>query len=345
MTDSLLLRVDASEELGMGHFMRGLALAQAWREATGGPVRFLAATLPPAALDRLAAEGFGCDLVADEDALLARIAESPEAWLAIDGRHFSADEVMGLAIVASRCLMIDDHGALDHYGVDLIVNPNLFAEPRLYDGRCPAMTQRLCGARYALLRRELRHAVADHAPRPDGPLRILLTLGGSDPHHLTIPLARAILRASGDRAETTAVIGPGGREPDLSSLGAAERSRLTVLRQPPDWPAPLAASDLAVSAAGTTLLELAALGVPALWVSNNEGEEAAASQAEAAGCGRYLAPVTDLDDTALAAGLSALLDDPDRRAAMAAAGRRLVDGAGAARVVEAMLSMPWAETP
>lgn len=325
MSVDLLLRVDASDQLGMGHFMRGLALAQAWRLVTGGRVHCLSAELPPAARARLARDGI---------ALMAPSAGAAlqGAWLVIDGRHFSVAEVAALAAGATRSLVIDDHGALARYPVDLVVNPNLYGEDRLYAGRVAPGCRLLCGSRYALLRPEI---IAARGARVAGPTRLLVTLGGSDPHGLSGRLAVALLRAADPAATITVVIGPAATPPDLGPLSALESKRLRVLRQPDDWPAIMAQSDVALSAAGTTLLELAALGVPGLWVSNNAGEVDAARRAEAEGFGRYLGPV----ETAEGRIAEALAEVLARRAAMAAAGRHLVDGEGAARVVATMLEI------
>ena len=38
--ESLVIRVDADSKIGMGHLMRCLALAQAWKDA-GGKVMFV----------------------------------------------------------------------------------------------------------------------------------------------------------------------------------------------------------------------------------------------------------------------------------------------------------------
>ena len=53
----MLIRADATLQMGTGHVMRCLALAQAWQDANGGAVTFLSAPLPPALESRLRGEG------------------------------------------------------------------------------------------------------------------------------------------------------------------------------------------------------------------------------------------------------------------------------------------------
>ena len=56
MKKSLLIRADANAQIGAGHTMRCLALAQGWQDA-GGSVTFVTATNEPFITSRLEKEG------------------------------------------------------------------------------------------------------------------------------------------------------------------------------------------------------------------------------------------------------------------------------------------------
>jgi spore coat polysaccharide biosynthesis predicted glycosyltransferase SpsG len=96
----------------------------------------------------------------------------------------------------------------------------------------------------------------------------------------------------------------------------------------------MASADLALTAAGSTCWELACLGVPALVVETADNQRWVAAVLAAAGaverCGRW----GDQDPSELAERVAALLADRVRLTAMGTAGRRLVDGRGADRVLK-----------
>ena len=95
----------------------------------------------------------------------------------------------------------------------------------------------------------------------------------------------------------------------------------------------LSGATVYAGAAGTTAIQAACLGIPAVITAVVPNQEAQAAALAAGGC----AVVTDA--TGLARACLQLLDDPERCDVMAVHGRALVDGRGAARVAEAVRNL------
>jgi spore coat polysaccharide biosynthesis predicted glycosyltransferase SpsG len=96
-----------------------------------------------------------------------------------------------------------------------------------------------------------------------------------------------------------------------------------------NMPELMAWADVAVSAGGSTLWELAYMGLPALVLVLADNQLPASRALDAAGIAQWLRAPADLPGA-----LAALLPDQARRQAMSDAARRMVDGRGVARVLE-----------
>lgn len=340
---TLLLRADAGGRVGTGHLLRCLALAQAWQDR-GGHAVFLSRCEVPALAERIAKEGFELVEVrephpapTDLDVLLKTAASGPggTAFVAVDGYHFDAAFCKALRAAGHRLLVIDDVADQPYYEADVLLNQNLGAET--LDYHASPQTRLLLGPQFALLRPEFALAAGSApeqrvAPRAS---RVLVTMGGSDPTNATSRVLRDLAGVAGP-LEIRVLVGAGAAFLDLGQTTGSHR--ITRLRDPRDVSEHILWADLVVAAAGTTSWEVACLGRPALLGVVAENQRGIAAELHAAGAAVDLGWLSDLGPNALAAQVQGLVDDMPRRAAMASAGRRLVDGHGARRVVAVLHS-------
>ena len=309
--------------------MRCLALAEAWQRA-GGRVRLISAAIPGPIRQRYEelgvtvepATGRGApEMAADADAVV------------LDGQHIPDSDLDDLAATGVPLVVVDDHGWRPRYRCTMILNQNAYASPALYEGKTSAC---LClGPRWCLLRPEF----ADPAPRVAAPgiARILILMGGADPTGRSAmaleSAARAVRQLGGD-IEIVLVVGaanPAVR--DLVELAAGLPVRASVLHDVRNMAPVMASADLAISAAGSTIWELAALGTPMILGSQNRGERGTASALAVEGAAIDLGPLDELDPDRLTRAIVGIAGDAEARRRMSEAGQRLVDGAGAGRMV------------
>ncbi len=337
--DELLVRVDASREVGTGHAMRCLALAQAWLDSRGS-VRFLMAEGLPAVETRLRAEGVeivkasvALGSAADANATAELAASLKPAWVVLDGYRFGPEFQERLKERGCRVLAIDDYGHARRYTADLVLNQNLSGRPELYADR-PEHSRLLLGPRYVLLQRNFRKQ-APRADRGRTPAhRVLVTVGGVDPHNVTPRILEALEKIPLDSLEVRAVVGTGNA--NASALGAiaeSSKGRIRLERNPPDMAALMAWADMAVAAAGTTAWELAYMGVPALLFSTADNQRPVAAALAAAGAARDLGELRQLQTDTVVAAVKSLLGSAADLGQMSERARRIVDGQGVSRVV------------
>ena len=343
MTEAtLLIRADASVAIGTGHVMRCLALAQAWQDA-GGRAVFAMAEATAAIQARLKAES--CDVesvshaagtTADASQTIALAGERKSDWIVVDGYKFRADYQRVLKAAGCNILFLDDYGHSQHYFADLVLNQNVSASADSYLHKEP-QTRLLLGPQYCLLRREFakwRRWERNVSPECH---RLLVMMGGSDPENLTARVIEALAVAKLDRLETAVVIG--GSNPHfamLRELAARSGQKITVQRDMLDMAEPMAASDVAISAAGSTCWELCLMGLPALLVDVADNQTEVALELDRRGCAIRVGD-RRVSAENIADQLKRLVGSRELRQSLSQRSRELVDGNGATRVVSVVL--------
>lgn len=334
----VLFRADASPEIGTGHLMRCLALAQAVREA-GGRAAFACAEVSPSLRERLERDGYGITPLlspADADEVAAIGKKLDAAWIVVDGYRFDTAYQAGLRQRGFRILFIDDDGRAGRYDADLVLNQNPYASEEMYANR-DQTTVLLLGTRYALLRTEFRPWQSWKRETRENARRILVTLGGGDSGN-AIGTMLKVLRQVTAPIEVEVVIG--GSNPhaeEIRATAAGTPFRTEVVVDATDMPDRMAQADLAICAGGTTVYELCLLQLPMLMLVMADNQEPVAQSLAEAGAGVNLGRAVTLDPSALAQQVTTLLGDAALRRSIAERGRQLVDGVGTDRVAMRLL--------
>jgi len=338
----LIIRADASPQIGTGHVMRCLALAQAWQDA-GGTALFAAASMPPALAERLQQEGLSVASLevqpgsAEDAQQIAALAQEVSAtWVVVDGYSFGAAYQHTIKGAGLQLLFVDDCGHAEHYWADIVLNQNLHADESLYRDR-EDYTRLLLGTRYALLRREFWPWRGWRREIPEVARKVLVTLGGSDPDNQTLKVIQALQEVAIDGFEAAVVVGP--VNPHFEELESAADHlpvAIRLVRNVSDMPELMAWADMAVSASGSTCWELALLCTPSLLLVLADNQEPIAKKLAGLGAAVNLGRPGFLSPKDIALALVELATAHGERAAMARCEQELVDGDGAARVVRQM---------
>jgi UDP-2,4-diacetamido-2,4,6-trideoxy-beta-L-altropyranose hydrolase len=252
----------------------------------------------------------------------------------MDSHEVTADYLAQLRgaglFVAAR-----DDLALYPFPCQIVFNGNADASQLPYRSSS-GDTAFLLGPRYMVLKEEY-WSVPPRAVQAKVE-NILVTVGGADQHNLVPRLLAALDSLPGD-FEVTAVIGPFFQNVASIKAAARDASRpVKLVHQPDSIHNLMLEADLAVSAGGQTLYELASIGCPTVAIkvaSNQDGQMRALAKA---GCIRHAGDAArDKVVTAVAQALVSLLPDTDARAAMVEASQKLVDGRGALRVADEII--------
>lgn len=344
----VVVRVDASARIGLGHMRRCAALGR--RLGTAGvDVHFLtkAEGLDPAAeVGEFAGACVALEPSMQGQADAARTVEYCRSVgadrLIVD--HYQADEAYQSTLLEGgiRWLQFDGAAQIPLWA-DWVVSMSPAADEARYRTlQCRPETHLLIGPSYAILREEFfRYRKPKQVSQQA--TRLLLTFGGGDDRGACLACLSALPGTGGFEV----VILSSSYNPQIPSIRRwIERNAdagIRLLLDDPDVARRMTEADIAVTAGGTTTFEMAMLGLPAIIVQIADNQRANAQAWERAGVALDLGPLERFDADRLRDKLVALAGDSGLRGRMAARGRKCVDGRGADRIAVAIypdLEMP-----
>lgn len=240
------------------------------------------------------------------------------------------------------------------YPVDMLINYNIYGEEMGYEKDAAfADTKLLLGTEYVPLREEfsagagyvqsqkvLSLGAANVTPAADG--GILITTGGSDSFNLAGQLLTEAMKYDALKEKEYHVVS-GSLNPHIGELQAlAEKhENIHIHCNVTNMAELMAENEVALSAGGSTLYEFCAMGVPVIAFSFAENQERLVQTFVKRGIaqygGNYRTDGNKMIQNTIA-GLETLLEDENLRAEYRKKARTLVDGKGADRIAEVILS-------
>lgn len=340
----ILFRADGNAKIGSGHIMRCLSVADAFKRKNRDCLFVLA---DKAFQPLIESRGYAvyildsdyCDMDGEIEDFKEVIPRYCPEMIIIDSYYVTYDYLKKLKEL-TRLVYIDDLTAFA-YPADVLVNYNAYGPDidykKLYLNENVVCPRLILGAGYAPLRemfrnisiREQRETVKD----------ILISTGGADPAHLALKIAEYLGQAN--TYNWHFLIGTMNPDYGIINKIAEKNKRIHIHYNVKDMKYLICSCDLAVSAAGSTMYEIAACGVPMITytLADNQisGAKAFAKLGLAVSCG-------DLRNKENAAII--LMDAVDRmvknyvlRKQIGEKMQNMVDGFGADRLTRELLEI------
>lgn len=364
-------RADASLQIGTGHVMRCLTLADVLaargavchficRAHAGNLIEFIrskghqvhALSVSQAAdrnLDRtnldVSEDGLahshwlGATQAQDAQACTTILEELKPDWLIVD--HYALDTrwEQALAPHYGKLMVIDDLADRPH-ACHLLLDQTFGREAEDYSARVPSHCEVLCGSQYALLRPEfaaLRRYSLQRRAQPQVK-RLLITMGGVDKDNATgqvlAALRECVLPAD---CEITVVMGV--TAPWLSEIEQQAKAMpwpTRVLVGISDMARLMADSDLAIGAAGSTSWERCCLGLPTIMISLARNQQESCRILASAGAGVDIGDATSIGKN-LENSINKLIKESRVFLKIIVKSAAITDGEGAHRIASILL--------
>lgn len=340
----VFIRADGSQSIGMGHLMRCLTIADAFSEKGITPVFLVADDSGTMVLEQRGyrAVALGTDYTRMEDELVIlqeRFAEKKKRFFLVDSYYVTKAYTKGLRKLGMVYYMDD----VEKMGLDIdgVINYNLYGEnvPYSYGDN----VEKLLGVQYAPMRKvfgEMDYRVKETVTD------VCITTGGGDMYDFAGAFVEFVQTKIELEKETwwsdihfhviSGSFNPHTKELQKKAEGC---SYITVHTGLTDLSPMMASSDMVISAAGSTIYEVMAMGVPVItfyFVENQRRiAEALAHKTESVNGGNYAENPKDVLVT-ICREIEGLGKDIGRRQRLHDELKRLTDGRGAERLAECL---------
>jgi UDP-2,4-diacetamido-2,4,6-trideoxy-beta-L-altropyranose hydrolase len=339
-------RVDASLEIGSGHVMRCLTLAEALR-GVGAQCLFISRALPGHLLELIRQRGFavtalpaerlqpsantevvserskewahaswlGCDWRTDAEETIKAVAQYLPAgidWLVVDHYQLDANWERLLRPHTSKILVIDDLANRPH-DCDLLLDQNYYRDlEKRYHGLVPSECVMLLGPDYVLLRPEFYLARQSLKVR-DGSIRhILIFFGGSDPTNQTQKAIMALQLLGRSDITVDVVIGSANSEQHAIKKMCKQLPNTVFHCQVSNMAELISKADLGIGAGGSAMWERCFLGLPTITVVFAANQERTTEDLAEIGAIDYLGWIDHLAPENYARAVSAMLGNAQK---------------------------------
>lgn len=351
----VVFRADANTSIGMGHIMRCLSIADVFRN-NDYRVCFIIADNTA----RIIIESRGYDTYVLHTNF--RIMEKElDYWpnvlpdyIIIDSYYVTEEYFYRIKAKGGKLIYIDDMLAFP-YPVDILINYGVNScesdYRSLYKGMEESLPVCFLGPKYVPLRNMFQGV--KKKKQPEKVHDILVSTGGSDELHLTLEMVNTLKDINDSRYIYHFLLGDMNKDKERIRSLSEEKKQFVLHENVSDMKSLIESCDLAISAAGSTLYEICACGVPFITYSLADNQIPGAEAFARLGLGVYIGDLRNqhtINRNEIMSGtlkenaadlifraIEELCKNYDLRLKISTEMQRMIDGCGAERLVEKII--------
>jgi len=334
--NTFIVRVDASDTIGLGHLKRCLLIADFLKSKVNDVV-FI--TTQKLSQNIIQSKGYKCHRIGNEAPNLNEFYESFSVLADINSDTIfknNEDYINYLNFISRNAkFLVTLEDLVDYpYCSDLVIIPYCGADKLKL--RNNSKTKYLMGPIYFPLREEFNN---DSFVVSKNAKKILITMGGSDPEKITLKVLNSIKNLT-KYYEIVVVLGEASNieHKDIDNVMVNYKGFVNVIRGAEHISQLMLESDLVITNSGLTKYELSALGVPALIISNNTQQALYSEDFSSYGSSFHLGSANIVSDRYIMDSCVDLMEDYELRLSMSKKGKVLVDSNGLQRIGKEILN-------
>lgn len=305
-----VIRVDASTQIGSGHVMRCLTLAQKLKKEKQADVYFVMRLL----------EGNLINLVRDKGFVVLSLHEMSvnndlqgySKWLTVTQKQDAEDTKAVISELSNIDLLVVDSYAIDYiwenelrlyvkqimiiddlanrkHNCDILLDQNFYLDKEeRYKRLVPENCQLYLGPKFALLREEFYKAKANLRKRDGNIKNILVFFGGSDLTNETEKAIKAIELLNNPDITVNVVVGASNKNKEKLKRFCAQNPQFKFYCQVDNMAELMNEADLAIGAGGTTIWERHFMELPSIVISVADNQTKICEDCAVEGLFKYL---------------------------------------------------------
>lgn len=284
---NILVRVDSTNDMGIGHVMRCIALSQHCQDL-GLRVWFASCSQLDEIQTLIQNEGFQHHLFSskkgslnDAEQTLALADMISANKIILDGYHFSKSYIEKLSSNGKKVVIFSDADLISEK-VDAVINQNLYAHSSQY----PSNIKQFLGLEHLLLRKEFRQYKDFERMRINTVNKLLITLGGADPNNVSMQIVEILERYRQRRLAITIILGAGYLyHEQIKRITQSCFHEYTFAENVKNISDYMKNADIGLTAGGSTCWELIVMQLPSIIVTLSENQERVAQTMTSFGYG------------------------------------------------------------
>ncbi len=327
VTETIIIWTEGGREIGMGHICRCLVIARQIRRA-GLKVEFLIND-EQSVVDMIKAEKFDFRIAGLSG--IDPLEPEQGTRIVIDTKKQVGRIVNQLKQSGYKTVLIDNVTTA-RLEADVVIYPSaLFDEGLDWHGFHGDI---YFGADYVPISEGFLRARKNSANTESQlPQKILVTMGGSDPNQLTHRIVASLLGLSYS-LDIKVVLGPAfSGDTRLKNIEKKENHEVAFLENIKDLSNLMAGADIAITSVGTTIYELACIGLPFIIIANHVNDERDLNVIREQDFALPLGYHKDVTVEDIQGAVSRIINDRELRNKLYEKGTALIDGNGAERIV------------
>jgi len=328
---NIIFRTDSGFEIGSGHVMRCLTLADELCKKTDS-VSFICKEIDGNMIDYIQDRGFNVHKIKESEKETIEILKKtrPE-WLIIDHYDIDSKQEKSFSNFTTNIMIIDDLANRSHF-CDILLDQNLYSNmDDRYNNLVPTSCNLLLGPKYALLRPEFRNIKEIVKTDKVDIKRILVFYGGSDHTGETIKALKALKDDSFNDIYIDVVIGSQNKNSDEIRDFCNLNKNFYFNQSISNMAYHMSKADLSLGAGGSTSWERCCLGIPAIVITTASNQVELAEYLDTQKIILYLGYHNSVDIYDIRRKLQSLLKDRNILSDMSKNCKMLTDGLGATK--------------